>query len=167
MDALALTIGLIALVVSGLSWWTAVHANRAAIFDRRFEVYTDAEKFVSAWGRHGRPEMDQLGALVGAWSRSQFLFDAPVTNYLRQLWLDAVDADYCSKVVAGAVQGDHGKAVEKLHRLNLQHIDGDRLREQFIPHLKVHDGYPALPVWFMKILGRFNNPPKQAENPPA
>lgn len=167
MNALALITGIIALVVSGFSWRTAVHANRAAIFDRRFDVYTDAEKFISAWRTHGRPEMDQLGVLIGAWNRSQFLFEAPVTNYLRQLWLEAVDADYCSKVIAGEVQGDHGKAVEKMHRLTLQHMDGDRLRAQFIPQLKVRDGYPALPVGLAKRLGRFNAPPKQAPKPPA
>ena len=51
LNALALAVGVLALIVSGLSWRTAVHANRAAIFDRRFEVYTDVEKFMKFWHR--------------------------------------------------------------------------------------------------------------------
>jgi hypothetical protein len=91
-DGLALIVSIVALLISVLGYRIAQHANRAAIFDRRFEVYEDAEQFVGAWQAHGRSSED-LSRLVGAWNRSHFLFDDPVTAYLRQLWLDAIDAD--------------------------------------------------------------------------
>jgi hypothetical protein len=116
----------------------AEQGNRAAIFDRRFEVYGDAEHFIIAWMRDAKPDLSgQLGTLIGAWSRSHFLFDVEVTTYLRQLWLDAVDADYARQVIAGEAPGDRQKAIEKSHDLLLKHANFDKLRNTFLPHMKI------------------------------
>jgi hypothetical protein len=79
----------------------------------------------------------QIAELIGAWSRSHFLFDAPVTTYLRQLWLDAVDSDYARQVIAGEVPGDRQKAIEKYQELLLKHANFDKLRNTFLPHMKI------------------------------
>jgi hypothetical protein len=44
LDAVAVIIAALALIVSLLSWRASVQAVRASIFDRRFEVYADAER---------------------------------------------------------------------------------------------------------------------------
>jgi hypothetical protein len=60
-----------------------------------------------------------------------------VTQYLRKVWLDAVKADYLNKVISGEVAGDRAKAVDEFHTLLKQHADYDKLREIFMPDLKV------------------------------
>lgn len=136
-DWIAIAISAFALIVAVLSWRASIQATRAAIYERRYEVYADAEKFISAWLRDGRPDMDELRTLVGAWSRSHFLFDEKVTVYLRKIWTDAVDADYANKVIAKKAQGDRSNAIEKASALHLEHADYDKLRAVFMDKLKV------------------------------
>jgi hypothetical protein len=83
LNIAAMTVSLVALAVSYLSWLASRQANRAAIFDRRFESYSDAERFIRTWMRHGRPNLDELGMLIAAWTRSHFLCSKPVTDYQR------------------------------------------------------------------------------------
>lgn len=147
MNTLALVIGVLALAVSGLSWIAAVHANRAAIYDRRFEVYLDAEKFLGAWTVHGRPDMDLLPTLVAAWGRSHFLFEQAVTDYLRKVWLDALKVQQCGRIIAGEQQGDRNEAITKEYELSIEHLNADKLRAAFKRQLKVSDGLIQLPSW--------------------
>lgn len=136
-----LFIAAVALVVSILSWRASERASeraiRASIYDRRFEVYLDAERFISGWMREARPDMSLLGPLIGAWTRSHFLFEKEVTQYLRKLWLDAVDANYQSKVAAGEAPGDHGEAINKVHELLMAHADHEQLRGKFMSDLRI------------------------------
>lgn len=140
LNVIAILTGLTALGVSLLSWHASVQANRASIFDQRFAVYSDAEEFIGFWLRDGHPNLEELRLLVGAWNRSHFLFDKPVTRDLRKLWTDAVECDYARKVMAGQAQGDHAAAVQKVYELTLKHTDLDRLRATFLPHLKIQAG---------------------------
>src|SRR5262245_33528347 len=103
LDLITLAGSTIAVVISIFSWRAAAHANRAALFDRRFEVYNAAEEFIDPWIRDAKPDLEKLHILFHAWNRSHFLFEPDVTAYLRKLWLDAIKADYCRKIVAGEV----------------------------------------------------------------
>jgi hypothetical protein len=133
----ALLVATLALLVSILSWRASMLAVRATTFDQRYGVYADAERFLSAWMRDGRPDMSLLSVLVGAWSRSHFLCNERVTRYLRKLWTDAVTADYHEKVVRGETTGDHAQSVKIVHELLLEHHDFDKLRTNFMGDLKV------------------------------
>jgi hypothetical protein len=137
LNLVAILTGVVALVVSALSWHASVQANRASIFDQRFAVYEDVEKFISLWMRDGHPDLGHLPMLVRAWNRSHFLFESSVTAYIRKVWLDAGDADYHNKVANGDVQGDRQASIEIVHRLLREHADFDALRGQFLPQLKV------------------------------
>jgi hypothetical protein len=83
------------------------------------------------------PSVEELGILVGAWSRSHFLCRAQVTQYLRTLWLEALEADYLNKVISGEVKGDRSQAVEKFYAIQKKHFDYEKLREVFMKDLKV------------------------------
>ncbi len=135
---IAVVISIAALVVAILSWRESVQATRAAIYDRRYEVYADAEKFLSTWMRKGDPDIEELNILIGAWSRSQFLFSDKVATYLRKLWTDAVKADYAKKVLSREYDGDRNEASEISHELRLEHaVSYEKLREVFEDELKV------------------------------
>lgn len=134
---LALCLSGLSLVVSFMSWRSAVQSTKATIYERRYEVYADTERFISAWMRAGTPDLSMLPDLVGAWSRSHFLFDKDVTDYLRKLWTDAVQANYLNKIIRGDIPGDHGKAVDKDHELLKFHCDYDKLRDVMMKKLRV------------------------------
>ena len=117
IDLGVLIVAAVALVLAYLSWRASLLAVRASTFDRRYEVYADAERFLSAWMRDGRPDMNLLSVIVGAWSRSHFLCNEHVTTYLRKLWLDAVEANFHEKVVRGEATGDRSKSIKLVHDL--------------------------------------------------
>ena len=144
LDAAAIAIGALALGVSLLAWRTAIEANRSARFDRRFELYTDVAAFIGDWQKRARPDLDQLPILVRAWDRSHFLFEPSITRHLRALWLDALTVDRCYRIMAGEEQGNRQEAVEKAHRLTLKHCDAEKLRELFLPQLKIYTGNARL-----------------------
>lgn len=133
----AILIAAIALIVSYLSWRTSEKAVRASTFNRRFEIYLDAQAFIDAWMRHARPDMEKLPTLVGAWSRSHFLCREEVTQYLRSLWVDAVKAAELDMVVSNEMEGDRPEAVKEVYRLLRTHADYDQLRQKFMRDLKV------------------------------
>ena len=56
--------------------------------------------------------------------KSQFLFEKPVTDFLRQLWLDAVNANYDRRIVAGEIQGDRQRAVDRSYSLACKYLNG-------------------------------------------
>ena len=142
VEGLALIVGALALVIASLSWWTAIHATRAAIFDLRYAVYSDVRKFVAYWNTHGRTEVrDGLGSLVDAWDRSHFLIHEDVTRAIRVMWIDALNADISHRIVAGKLAGDRDVAIERSFRLTQFHTDYDRLRGYFLPQMRVESGY--------------------------
>jgi hypothetical protein len=81
--------------------------------------------------------MERLRKLVDAWNRSHFIFKPPVTRYLRQLWLDAVDADYAAKVCANEAPGNKDEWRQKGNDLFKKHMEIETLRNVFLSHLKV------------------------------
>jgi len=136
-NAAAVIVSAIALYVSYLSWRTSVQSVRAATFDQRYQVYSDAETFLGAWIRDAHPDMTKLNVIVGAWRRSHFLCSDEVTRYLRKVWLDAVKADYSHKVIAGEAEGDRKHALKETQDLLVEHLDFEKLRRVFTPDLKV------------------------------
>ncbi len=132
-----IAISMLALFISFLSWKSSTQSTRASIYDRRFEVYSEVERFIGGWMRHGTPDLDQLPDLVGAWNRSHFLFEQKVTDHIRKIWLDAVDADYKAQIVSNKIPGNRNKAIDKKHNYMLEHGDFDKLRAVFASSLKV------------------------------
>ena len=128
-----------ALIVAIGSQQAALHAKKAVTFDERFSVYKDAENFLKDWNRRGRPDIENgLPSLIAAWSRSQFLFPATVSDYLKTVWDDAVAADKARSIVDGFAEGDDTKAAKLEAKLMKKHIENhDRLRKAFMPHIKV------------------------------
>ena len=128
-----------ALIVAIGSQQAALHAKKAVTFDERFSVYKDAETFLTDWDRRGRPDIaNGLPSLIAAWSRSQFLFPATVSDYLKTVWDDAVAADKARIIVDGFAEGDDTKAAKLEAKLMKKHIENhDRLRKAFMPHIKV------------------------------
>ena len=92
IDLGVIVVAVLAFAVSILAWRAAMLAGRAATFERRFEIYRDAETFIAAWQRNGSPDMAKLPLIVGAWTRSQFVCSETATNYLKTVWDDAVNA---------------------------------------------------------------------------
>lgn len=137
ISSLSAVVAIAAFAVSYASWRASERSVKAAIFERRFSIYEDAEKFLSSWLHHGRPDMDQLGLLMGAWSRSQFVCRPEVATYLKKVRMDALDANLLEQVIAGTVEGDHGAAVQKKYELIREHGDFTKLRSVFMHDLKI------------------------------
>ena len=140
IDLGAIIVAVLALAVSVLAWRAAMLAGRAAAFERRFEIYRDAETFITAWQRDGSPDMAKLPLIVSAWSRSQFLCSETATSYLKTVWDDAASAAVLRKVVTGELPGDQGEAVIDLHALTSEHADLVLLRAAFMDDLKIGSG---------------------------
>lgn len=137
-QVIPILIALAALVVSVLSLRASSQTVRATVFDRRFDIYADAEKFIAAWGRDGYPDIQtELRTLVGAWTRSHFICHPSTTQYLRKLWLDGIEANKLRAVIAGELPGDHAEAVRKYYELLRLHADYDKLREVFMKDLRI------------------------------
>ncbi len=150
---LALLTSLAALVFSILAWRSAAKANRAAanagrasqnanqnsIFNRRYEIFEEAEKFVLAWRQQGRPDMTLLPMLIRAWNRSHFFFKPDVPQYLKRIWDDAVRADHCWEVIAGETAGNRQEANKEFHALLKWHGETANLCTAFMPHLNLAD----------------------------
>lgn len=139
VEIVAAVIAAAALLISWLAWRASDASYRAAIYERRFQIYIAAQGFISAWALYGPPDQAKHSELVGAWDRSHFLFDAKVTAYLWQLRMDANNAEYLLK--------EHRKdeansmdAYDKAQRLKNAHIDYDKLRQIFYADLKVPSG---------------------------
>lgn len=143
--AIALVALLVALFALHASW----HATRAAIFDKRLEVYDKVAAFVGAWGRDGRPNLDNLRDVVRAWELSHFLFEPSVTDYIRALWIDALDADLSKRIAAGQANGDRQRAIQKSHDLLSKYVLEDNLKEIFLTGgMKVEGSHP----WIRKFV---------------
>ena len=164
-NIITLVSSIVAVLVSLFSWRAAIHANRSALFERRFEVYTDAEKFILAWGVHARPDENLIPVLVKAWNRSHFLFEPEVTQHLQKIWYDAVSALELEYAVNGEVPGDRREARDKLNKLTREHTEIAALRNAFLPHLKVSDGYLSLPKW-PRFIREFIHPKRPWLTPP-
>lgn len=139
-DLGAIIVAVLALAVSVLAWRAAMLAGRAATFERRFEIYRDAETFIAAWQRNGSPDMAKLPLIVGAWTRSQFVCSERATDYLKAVWDDAASAAVLRKVATGELPGDQGELAVELHALTSEHADLVPLRAAFMGDLKIGSG---------------------------
>lgn len=122
---LAATIAVVSLVVSFLSWRSAQAQAKASIYAERFAVFTMTQEFLKPWFRDGRPDLAQLYLIVDAWQRSKFLFEPSVTKFLRQLWRDAVKAEYDWRIIGGELEGDRQKAIEFDQAVKLKYLAGN------------------------------------------
>ena len=134
---LALIVSCGALIVSIYSVKANVQSTRASLYDRRLEIYSEAEKFLGAWIRNARPDLTLLPSLVGAWGRSKFLFDQEITDYLRKIWLDAIEAEKSWQIIDDKTHGDRSEAIKVKYDLLTEHGELDNLRNKFLKHLKV------------------------------
>jgi hypothetical protein len=137
-STLTILLSIFATVVAGFALLEARKSNRAVVFDQRFAVYRDVEKFLGFWARDGRPNLNELRLVTDAWNRSHFLFDKFVTAYLRELWLDAIQAETDARTVNGDQPGDRNVAIEREQRLFLKYCgEGNSLRTAFMRDLKI------------------------------
>ena len=127
-ELIAITAALFSLgsvLFAALSWQVAKVQAQAALFEERYKVFLAAKEFLRPWFTNGFPDLKGLNNLIEAREKSIFLFDEPVTNFLRHLWLDAITADHDYRVVAGEIEGDRAKAMERLTRLKQKYLFGD------------------------------------------
>lgn len=137
-STLTILLSIFAIILSGFALLESRKSNRTTIFDQRFAVYRDVEKFLGFWARDGRPNLSELRLVTDAWNRSHFLFDGRVTKYLRQLWLDAIQAESDARIISGEQPGDRNVAIEREHQLFLKYCgEGDLLRTTFMRDLKI------------------------------
>ena len=90
---ISIVISIAALVIAVLSWVASDNSVRAAMFDRRFEILRDVERYISRWMIKGVPDMNDLhGALGAACNRSRYISDPNVVAYIEQLIRDGAQA---------------------------------------------------------------------------
>jgi hypothetical protein len=78
------------------------------------------------------PDIGELGKLVDAWERSKFLFEPETTNFLRQLWLDAVTARHQQSIISGEADGDRQEAIKIKFSLAKKYLLGSPDDPDFI-----------------------------------
>lgn len=145
-DYQTLFVGLAALAVTIVSVIAALQSHRtaqlqlqvaqiqaqAAIFSERMAIFQSVKDFLRPWFRDGVPDLGELYKLVDAWERSKFLFDQSVTDFLRQLWKDAVDAQFQHRIIAGEIAGNHNRAVEKNYAYAVKYLGGEADRPDIL-----------------------------------
>ena len=92
------------------------------------QIFQATKDFLRPWYQNAVPDLNELWKLVDAWQRSKFLFDQSVTDFLRQLWIDAVDAKLRHQIIANEVRGDREKAIEIQGRYFTKYLEGDANR---------------------------------------
>ncbi len=88
-ELIAITAALFSLgsvLFAALSWQVAKVQAQAALFQERYKVFLAAKEFLRPWFTNGFPDLNGLSNLIEAREKSIFLFDEPVTNFLRHLW---------------------------------------------------------------------------------
>jgi hypothetical protein len=127
-ELIAITAALFSLgsvLFAALSWQAAKVQAQGALFQERYKVFLAAKEFLRPWFSNGYPDLNELDNLVAAREKSIFLFDEPVTNFLRHLGLDALVAAHDHKIVTGEVEGDRAKAIERSAQLKQKYLFGD------------------------------------------
>jgi hypothetical protein len=123
--AIALAVAGLSLLLSYFGWKVGRVQAQAALFRERFEVFSMVKQFLKPWFRDGAPDLTTLPILIDAWERSKFLFKPSVTQFLRQMWIDAVDASHNRDILSGAAEGDRQRASAALRDLTLKYLAGD------------------------------------------
>ncbi len=122
----------------------AKQSIKAATFERRFQVYEDVRAFLTHWLQDGKPNIGELSKLIYAWDRSRYLYEHDVTQYIRRMWLDALDADMAQQVVSGALAGDRDAAIKLKYDLILYYGDDARMYAVFARDLSIYP--PIAPI---------------------
>lgn len=141
--ALALVVAAVSLIFSYRSWQVGRVQSQAALFTERFKVFSAAKDFLNPWFRDAKPDLQKLGTLIDAWERSMFLFEPPVTQFLREMWLAAVRANYLDSVIKGEAAGDHGAAVDEKFAIIKKYLAGTadepHLLVEAFKEMKIHN----------------------------
>jgi hypothetical protein len=106
------------------SWRASEVQAQAELFQERYQIFSAAKNFLRPWFRNGTPDLSQLGEFTEAWEKSQFLFEQEATDFLRQLWLDAVSAAHDREIIAGTAEGNRDQAIERSYQLALKYLAG-------------------------------------------
>lgn len=106
---------------------------KAAAFKERFAVYVDVQDFMRPWMQDARPDLSKLHLITSAWDRSRYLYEPEVTAFIRQIWMDAIDAHYQARIMSGELPGDYQAAVEFEHSCLKRYFGGgnDPYRDPF------------------------------------
>ena len=145
-DYQTLFVGSAALAVTVVSVITALQSHQtaqlqlrvaqiqaqAAIFSERMGIFQAVKEFLRPWFRNGVPDLRELYKLADAWERSKFLFDQSVTDFLRQLWKDAVDAQFQHRIIANEIVGDRTRAIEREQIYFAKYLGGEADRPDIL-----------------------------------
>jgi hypothetical protein len=85
---------LVGLIVAYIAWqqWQVSHAKlRLDLFDRRYKVYDETRQFLGCIIREATFSDSQLFTFYGGTSDAEFLFDAEVVGYLKEIAKRAID----------------------------------------------------------------------------
>lgn len=145
-DYQTLIVGLATVIVAVVSTVTTFQSHRtsqlqlriaqiqaqAAIFSERMGIFQAVKEFLRPWFRDGVPDLRELYKLADAWERSKFLFDLSVTDFIRQLWKDAVDAQFQHRIIADEIVGDRIRAIEKEQIYFAKYLGGEADRPDIL-----------------------------------
>jgi hypothetical protein len=98
---------------------------QAAMLPKRLEIYEVVRDYLIVWAQYGHPKTDKLPSLVRAWETAQFLFDREVVSFIREVWIDSLNADLNYRVSLGEADGDRSEAFKRHTELFLKYFGTD------------------------------------------
>ncbi|HVQ69770.1 MAG TPA: hypothetical protein VMT08_19940 [Bradyrhizobium sp.] len=79
MDALVPVVAAFGVAIAFLQWWAARHKLNIDLFEKRYQVYVDLQKFAAAARDTKRAELSEFGDIL---TRAKFLFGDDVLGQL-------------------------------------------------------------------------------------
>jgi hypothetical protein len=109
-------VGAVLAVIAFLQFKVAHDKLRLELFDRRYKIFAATKAFLVVITRNARFENSDLYEFFGGTSDAEFLFDADVLEYVKQISNRAIDMDSFQKTYQGLPTGDERSKWTKKER---------------------------------------------------
>lgn len=119
--------------------------HRLELYDRRFAVFEEVNKFLSEIFRNGKTDFFKLSNLLHQTNQSKFLFDDEISQYIDSLYMRGIDFVMIDEQLNG-----HDKLEVGPERTELAHTNSEHLKffvDQFNVSQKVFMKYLKIDLY--------------------
>lgn len=114
-------IALLAAYIAWAQWITAQRKLALDLFERRFQLYRNAQAAIRPIVASGKPTMENEHAFLRVLDEARFLFGPEVCRYLDEVWLAIVNLGAISAELDG-LRGEERSAAVKSRRIEFDKV---------------------------------------------
>jgi hypothetical protein len=111
--------------ITYMQWKVNRATIREKLFDRRFEVFRETQRFLTRISENLSFTQTELGLFTDAYQRSCFLFDSELSKYLKSVRNKALELD-----CANSLMDAPGEVENRLQHIRTRHDNGVWLNAQ-------------------------------------